>query len=547
MIAVVLRILPCLLASASAQSAGKRFLGSRDRHHGPVEARGPADLLAELERLDEGALGGTALVSSARVERLEAALLPLFKISPKDSRGYLDANAARYVLHRLFSERHGWFVSGIELHGGVYNSSKVGQALKSGGRFSLRQLARFAATLETLVHTENMERLGEAFDMVGFSRDRSRKDADVELVLEAYMMLFVSLQVKPGMKLERARRFVELGIPSWRDTKVFGREIQQKIMEAERERGESLSLWDLLLRIVEEFGERYGKWQNKDCLDLKAALLEMEMPGTGRVPLSSFWGPSLTEKGWMFTESLPYLKQLGALEGSEAPHHSVVISNYLYSAGNCLASSKYYDVCCLNECESILGEIESAVASPAAEPQHLVEIVAKLASSSVSAPRELPASLVRRLEDIAAHHGGQVPLHGRLFFQFLHHAFPLECPYPYLSLSQAMERDETWITRQTLQSKVMRHEVKAYNRAVSKLPQGTTEVSTDLPWSDEEDLFMQSFDLEAARDSSGLADGHADASMTVPLLGLGLVASAIALQLRQPSKTSRFSASRFTV
>merc|ERR1719157_39189 len=41
--------------------------------------------------------------------------------------------------------------------------------------------------------------------------------------------------------------------------------------------------------------------------------------------------------------------------------------------------------------------------------------------------------LVTRLDEIATHHGGLVPLHGRLFAQWLHHAYPRECPYPHLS------------------------------------------------------------------------------------------------------------------
>merc|ERR1719510_1271716 len=48
-------------------------------------------------------------------------------------------------------------------------------------------------------------------------------------------------------------------------------------------------------------------------------------------------------------------------------------------------------------------------------------------------PRPLPASLVAKLSGIAAHNGGAVPLHGRLFTQWLHFAFPHECPYPHVT------------------------------------------------------------------------------------------------------------------
>merc|ERR1712096_229 len=38
-----------------------------------------------------------------------------------------------------------------------------------------------------------------------------------------------------------------------------------------------------------------------------------------------------------------------------------------------------------------------------------------------------------RLTDVAAQHKGVVPLHSRLFMQWMHFAYPRECPYPHLS------------------------------------------------------------------------------------------------------------------
>merc|ERR1719310_2702564 len=38
-----------------------------------------------------------------------------------------------------------------------------------------------------------------------------------------------------------------------------------------------------------------------------------------------------------------------------------------------------------------------------------------------------------RLDEVAAHHDGKVPLHGRLFAQWLHYAFPQDCPYPHVA------------------------------------------------------------------------------------------------------------------
>merc|ERR1719498_453698 len=36
-----------------------------------------------------------------------------------------------------------------------------------------------------------------------------------------------------------------------------------------------------------------------------------------------------------------------------------------------------------------------------------------------------------KLVDIASRSNGKVPLHGRLFAQWLHYVFPQQCPYPH--------------------------------------------------------------------------------------------------------------------
>ena len=43
----------------------------------------------------------------------------------------------------------------------------------------------------------------------------------------------------------------------------------------------------------------------------------------------------------------------------------------------------------------------------------------------------LQGALSEQLHRIADAHGGRVPLHGRLFAQWLHYAFPRECPFPH--------------------------------------------------------------------------------------------------------------------
>jgi len=62
--------------------------------------------------------------------------------------------------------------------------------------------------------------------------------------------------------------------------------------------------------------------------------------------------------------------------------------------------------------------------------------VVNISSTYDTPPRHLPSQLEDKLYEVAARHGGRVPLHGRLFAQWMHFAFPLECPYP-----QVIERN----------------------------------------------------------------------------------------------------------
>merc|ERR1719217_1770141 len=56
-----------------------------------------------------------------------------------------------------------------------------------------------------------------------------------------------------------------------------------------------------------------------------------------------------------------------------------------------------------------------------------------MSSDTEEAPRKLSPALVETLQQVAAVHDGAVLLHSRLFAQWLHYAFPHECPYPHIA------------------------------------------------------------------------------------------------------------------
>eukprot|EP00928_Gymnodinium_smaydae_P066582 TRINITY_DN4956_c0_g1_i2.p1 TRINITY_DN4956_c0_g1~~TRINITY_DN4956_c0_g1_i2.p1 ORF type:complete len:566 (-),score=113.51 TRINITY_DN4956_c0_g1_i2:94-1641(-) len=444
-----------------------------------------ADLLAQLEQLehDDEELGHGKTIE-ARTDRLQEALLPLYRVASKDADDTVDSETARYLLHRLFVNRHGWFVHGVEKQGAKVAQTNVGEAVASVERFSLRQLAHFGATLETLIHLENIERLNRSFEVYGFAKDGPRETNQAEAIIEAYMIFFVANWLPKDSSFHTLKKGVERQASMWAETRLFAKEVREAVFEWQ-EGEDPVTLWDACLQVVEEIAERYGRWQNKDCLKLRSSLHPLEVPGTGRVPLKDFWGPLQHNSSWTFDESLPYLKQLGAVEG-EAPHYNVVIPNYVYSAANCLAGSKYYDVCCINDCENILGEVERRINAPSASPRRLFQVVSQIPSASVEAPRRLPDALVARLKAGAAAQGGEVFLHGRLFSQFLHHAYPLECPYPHASVSEKVTEDD-WIHHTARESYVDRGLLSTYLSETENI----SSVLTELPWTDEENAFMQ--------------------------------------------------------
>jgi len=190
--------------------------------------------------------------------------------------------------------------------------------------------------------------------------------------------------------------------------------------------------------------------------------------------------------------SQEYLRELGSLDESGLGQPSVLIANYINSPTNCLADSKYYSVCCVNECEALLSPIEQAIAAPKALPEHIAQVVAKLPSATVEAPRELSATLLRRLDEIAAQHGGRVPVHGRLFAQWMHHAYPRECPFPHVVGSIAPLRAKDWEVktgeRPLLSKAAMRREFQELIEVTDSTPE-----PEELPWTPDEELLLVAF------------------------------------------------------
>jgi len=219
--------------------------------------------------------------------------------------------------------------------------------------------------------------------------------------------------------------------PTWPETQQFLREVHQSVAPKR-----DYMYYNDMETVIAEVGERYGRFQDIECRMLKDWLVEVEdtsIGGAGRVRIADFYGKALNDGKWQFSESIDYLRQLGALDDADPSNPRVIIPNYISGPSNCVASSAYYSVCCLDECESILSQLEQRIAAPEEKPGVITSLVSMIPSATMPSNRSLSPWLHQRLDEVAKHHGGVVPLHGRLFAQWLHYAYPRECQFPHVS------------------------------------------------------------------------------------------------------------------
>merc|ERR1719437_283427 len=239
-------------------------------------------------------------------------------------------------------------------------------------------------------------------------------------------------------ELSRMEGNIKLLYPPWLATQRFVQAITREVAPDMAH----LSFSDVE-GIIAEIGDRFAEWQESQCHGMKSMLLEMEDSGTGRVKLADFYGAAIHKGRYQFSATINYLRQIGTLDESDPAVPRVIIPNYVSGLSNCVARTQYYSVCCLDDCEPLFGKLEQELRKPDATPEEVVALVENMPSATIAANRKLSPLLRSRLNEIAQHHDGVVPLHGRLFAQWMHHAYPLECPYPHAAgTTQPLTPDE---------------------------------------------------------------------------------------------------------
>lgn len=261
------------------------------------------------------------------------------------------------------------------------------------------------------------------------------------MLVQVYMSGFVlntNMSAVTADNLYQQTSTMKLVYPTWPRAQEFFKEVRQRVASPASET-QTFS-FPAVSAIVRELVNTFGTFHGKQCQGLKSTLSGLEKKGTsGCVDLPAFYEKGLkADSNWLFVENPDYLREIGVLDETDPKNPKLLSANYINSPTNCLQPTGYYLVCCHNECDDILGKLEGKLGKPAATPSEIVMALRATSPLSASALRSgagtfIPPGLRLRLQEVADYHDGRVPIHGRLFAQWLHHVYPHECPYPHLS------------------------------------------------------------------------------------------------------------------
>jgi len=389
------------------------------------------------------------------LRELESDLRPIYVTMQKNEHGSVGFAQARYAIHRLFVEQHGWTIAGLEPWGDSAESSSapsdalmkwmprylvnaIEQLMGTHG-VSLRELAVLAATFQDLIHKEAAGRLEELYDMLELPTSGRIGAADSEKVITYYTAMYTS---GGNTTVRTVQDIAERKAGLDRRTLTWLKDVRHQIMERESQcdaaSGECEKLdFPSATRVVEEIGEKYGPFNDGLCQDLKSTLMRSEEGQTGLVPLSEFYSEGV-KGSWNFSETTTYLRELGALDEDKM---SVIIPNYVSSRPNCLTASTIYMVCCRNECEGKLAHLEKKLSTSSAVPSRITELIEPLLT-----PQKLSQPLLDSLDVVASNNDGWVSIHSKDFASWMHQVFPRECPRPHaLGSSMGPQTADEWL------------------------------------------------------------------------------------------------------
>jgi len=474
-----------------------------------VEARLSASLAVTLDGKRSSLLG-------LRLDSIEMAMWQTFQAVPKTSQGRLSTVASRHMIRNYFAATHGWIINGLEQHAMNTHVTDVHQstilrdrvpqlvedllvAKRAGLGLSLTDVVAMAAALEQLIFDETLELLEVAYAFNMHSQSGLVNQEDLHNILDSYMLLFeqgsvANLTDAAKHHLIKQKRLKQN--TNWHNVRIYVQDTVKNIEYMQKDIrnpwAPSIYSFEQVAEIAQYLIQGYGRVQDAECRGMTQALAQLDPKRTGRIALHIFYSQPHTAD-YQFKESAFYLQQVGAMDkGGGVP--SVRIANYVQGPSNCMAHSSYYSVCCLVACDGLMRDLEGSIRAPQVLPEQLLLLVGNISSPSVEAPRSLSPDLVSKLYTIADRHGGMVPLHGRLFAQWMHLAFPQECPFPYLTDDPELMRPSHW-HGSGMAAKDLRVTPEDKKRLTEESENMSAGLSAGdvlvMEWSEEEVLFLQ--------------------------------------------------------
>jgi hypothetical protein len=449
-----------------------------------------------------------------RITTIEETMSPTFKALPKNKYGKLDHASVRYMLHRFFVDQHGWSIDGLYTEGAALNTSSPSHMLKNrvpmfvegmfekrlGGRgFGVHEMAVLVAVVEDSVHQEGQAQLKNTYKALGLDLNTDLNEIQVKYLIDVYMSGFVmstNMSMESAEFLQAQTANMLFYYPTWTQAQQFFSKVHQS-----HAAGKQSVSFAVVSDIISELVNTFGTFHGKQCQGLKNSLKDLEgRSASGCIGLPNFYAKGLkADSNWLFVESPEYLRNQGVLDERDPKNPRLMAANYINSPGNCIQPAGYYMVCCHNECDDILGTLEKQLGKPIATPAEIKKAL-RVASSFNSASPGLRTGMIapslhRRLQEVADHHGGRVPIHGRLFAQWLHHVYPYECAYPHMSGSKRPQwvgdfEEETGKVSQFTDEEIVSFLRNASTVQASK--QNKTMIADAVscaPWEDTEELF----------------------------------------------------------
>jgi len=405
-------------------------------------------------------LGCGGPTDERRLDTIRSVLLSMWETLPQSRRGRVGHRSLRHLAHRYFMRHFSIAVRGLDpswpsnesnwsavtiLSDQV--SSHVKNALESqdvaAHGSELDDAVRLVAALENFLFDSQYALLLRTHSEFASASPWPLGRAELKALLKAYLVRWLLGENDQSVAAFVANEtLLEASLRGWKE--IVGL-VESEICTLDRARqrdprghhgacalSQRYSL-DEAYKLTRAITESFAAFWESKCMAMEEVLVEMDKRGIGRLSMYKFYGAGIAS-GQPFSESEAYLKELGVLdETSVMLGRRVIIPNYLTSTTNCVVSSEHYRLCCRSRCDDIRGEIEAAVSAPMA-PVELIAAVVRNVTVQVSLDEEyvpdLDGILLRRLEHVAEVNGGQVPVHGRLFAQWLHYAYPRECPFP---------------------------------------------------------------------------------------------------------------------